>query len=297
MVFNKNTAMTVANSLYRSYFIIVYFLLSVYKRFFPNEPITVIVIDPVEKYKDSQKYRFIKSIFTPFDNAESNTDLSLKNREKVVDLNMKRCNENVDEVFYSKSDYTALLSNVDNYLEKKWKSNILFESTPRGNIIMYYDVFKQGFAYYSDMSSIAYDIINAVAMKYVCVFRCTDFFIDQNVTPEDKNSPFIKLHFTEEKPSSESKKEINPFEGAPFAKFKNYNNVENKGDKNTNMQKIRNKFIHLGKISNFSILQRVVKKNKLNGFQSTFSETLSGETDLQKQVLDYKKYKQSKLNQ
>jgi hypothetical protein len=49
------------------------------------------------------------------------------------------------------------------------EKNILIDRTPYGNVIMHYDVFKNGFAYYSDIN-LSYKIINAVAMKYVLTF-------------------------------------------------------------------------------------------------------------------------------
>lgn len=266
MVLNKNIISLVATSLYRSYFIVLYFLLNVYRRIFITERIATIIIDPIKTYIDVQKERFINTNFT----------------------------DNVDKIFYSKKDYKELLENADNHLEKKWKRNILFEYTPRGNVIMHYDVFKQGFAFYCDTSGISYDILNAVAMKYVYVFRCKDFFIDQNVTPQDKDSPLINIYYKEEKQNQEGKKKDTSFEGAPFAKLKNYNTVENKenhDDKKKPVDKIRNKFINMGRIYNFKITQPIKKNNTLNGFKSNLLDVLSGETQLQKEVLSYKDYK------
>lgn len=276
MSFNAKTNELVAESLYRTYFLILYFFMNIYKSFFPIEKVKpIVVIDPLVKYIDFQKDRFINMKF----------------------------NDNIDDVFYSKKDYQKLLTDADNYLEKKWKRNILFENTPRGNIIMYYDVYKQGFSYYSDSSSVSYDILNAVAMKYVYFFRCKDFFIDQNIATDSR---LINIHFVEEKTEKhETKTDTNRFDGAPFAKFKNYNTAENKvtnnnvgGNNNNNnndkkpvSQKLRNKFIHLGKVCNFKLTQPINKKNPVNGFKSKLLETLSGETQLQKEVLSYKNYK------
>ena len=79
------------------------------------------------------------------------------------------------KIFYNKKEYKQAIKEENNDLEKKWKSNILYKNTPRGNILMYYDAFKLGFVYTCD-TSVSYDILNALAMKYVTEFRCLDFF-------------------------------------------------------------------------------------------------------------------------
>jgi hypothetical protein len=248
--------------------------------------------DNGKKIIDEKSY-FIKN-YTKF--------LDLFETKKEEENNLKKYNDNIESVFYNKNEFSNMLSDENNNIEQVWKKRVLYESTPRGNIIMYYDVYKQGFSYYSDSSSVAYDILNAVAMKYVYFFRCKDFFIDQNIATD---SPLINIHFVEEKTEKqENKHDANRFDGAPFAKFKNYNTAENKvnnnsggnsggnNDKKPVSQKLRNKFIHLGKVCNFKLTQPINKKNNpVNGFKSKLLDTLSGETQLQKEVLSYKNYK------
>jgi hypothetical protein len=55
------------------------------------------------------------------------------------------------------------------------KSNILFESTPLGNIIMSYDQEKNEFEYYANRS-FPYRILEIVAKKYVTTFGCTQIY-------------------------------------------------------------------------------------------------------------------------
>jgi hypothetical protein len=101
-------------------------------------------------------------------------------------------NENIDAIFYSKPEWTELLKDENNYLEKKWRTKILIENTPRGNIIMHYDAYKLAFAYYSDQT-VPYQVLNAVAMKYVLTFFCRDFFMDETVrTPERGTSVGVR---------------------------------------------------------------------------------------------------------
>ena len=115
---------------------------------------------------------------------------------------------------------------ADNSLEKSWRTRLLMESTPIGNIVMFYDIFKQGFSYYCDQPVIPYDILNSVAMKYVARFSCMDFFMDEYVLGDRYCSP-LKVVFIED--DSKTEKEKKPgcdlgvdLKTAPFAKLKNY---------------------------------------------------------------------------
>ena len=173
-------------------------------------------------------------------------------------------NQHIDPVFYSKKDFQFMLCDSKNRHETLWKTRILFTATPRGNVIMYYDVYKLGFAYYSDTQSIPYSILNATAMKYVRQFQCLDFFMDDRVFPEFHVSPLISILLAEEKKTVENKNETSknavPKQG-PFAKLKTYGKKtgeepETKSTKGL-VPKIyaTNRFICLGKIYNFKLLQ------------------------------------------
>jgi hypothetical protein len=182
-------------------------------------------------------------------------------------------NQNIDPVFYSKKDFQFMLCDSKNRHETLWKTRILFASTPRGNIIMYYDVYKLGFAYYSDTQSIPYSILNATAMKYVRQFQCLDFFMDDRVFPEFHVSPLISILLAEEKKTTENKSETSknmvPKQG-PFAKLKTYNKKtgeesETKSTEGVAPPKIytTNRFICLGKIYNFKLLQHPPEFKKI----------------------------------
>ena len=213
-------------------------------------------------------------------------------------------NSNIDKEFYSKDDYIKTMRDVDNELERKWKQKTLIEQTPKGNIIMYYDPYKQGFSYYSDSQPIPYAILNAVAMKYVRIYRCRDFFVDDETTPEKDPSPFIQIHMVEKKKTKDTDKNSSGksmFKDAPFAKLKNYKKEKqtNKKDIDTESDKpervfYRNKFISLGPVRNYSIIQPMKKENKLNGFKTNLLSGVVSESKLQGQVMNYKDYK---LNQ
>jgi hypothetical protein len=197
---------------------------------------------------------------------------------------------NIDEIFYSKREWTELLKDESNYLEKKWRTKILFANTPRGNVAMWYDAYKLGFAYYSDQT-IPYPVLNAVAMKYVSTFCCRDFFMDEVVLGSNPLSGIVVKHREEtraeiernkaEQPSLDDKYEklygkpaTDTMKSAPFAKFKSYNNVSAKaksaapdvaGDKLAE-EKQTNRFIYLGKMHNMCVLRKDVgAKNERRG--------------------------------
>jgi hypothetical protein len=214
-----------------------------------------------------------------------------KSFSDVVDMNF-----NIDTVFYDKTRLKITLIDVNNELEKKWKTRILIETTPLcGNVIMYYDPFKLGFAYHSDYF-VPYDVLNKIAMKYVIAYQCRDFFMDELERPVDNPSKLLNL-LEEDKPkesSSKDSKSLAHLRNGPFAKLKNYN--ANKGETvKTNepvKDKMRNCFIHRGKIANFSFLQKEpIKKSVIGPYDSDMTKGLFKNSNVQKEVFCYRDFK------
>ena len=200
--------------------------------------------------------------------------------------------QNIDPVFYDSAKLGELLRDEDNELEKIWKRRILIEHTPRGNVLMYYDAFKQAFTYYSDQTVIPYYIMNAVAMKYVLVYWCRDFFIDDSVVPKDAISRLVQREDPKKVPSLSKS---NPLGSSthpqknPFIKAKTYHSTSVKTDANRDLpEKMTNRFLHLGKMVNYSVLQKSKKTNENNGFKTSL---------LSSNKLSYEEYKRLKANQ
>ena len=220
--------------------------------------------------------------------------------------------DNIDTLFYNKKEYTEHMMETNNSLEPQWRRRILIENTPRGNIIMYYDAYKLAFAFYCDQKVVSYEVLNAVAMKYVIHFRCRHFFLDEFVVPKEKLSPFIKIHFTEDvkpKQLTDVKK--------TFAKLRDYTK-ENPNAKKSTMnssfsslvpffqskpepapekseepERKKNTFVYLGKTNNYQILQAFPKPRRvLAKFTSPLLEALN--TSVQRDVLSYRSYRQIK---
>lgn len=223
---------------------------------------------------------------------------------KTYELSSQQMNVNTDSAFYDFEVYKSTIENETNEFEKKWRNRILYNWTPRGNIIMFYDVYKRGFAYYCDSTGIPYSVLNTVAKKYVRTFMCRDLFMDDS---EEDASPLIKLQEIEDK--KEKEKKVEKYLGldrevsknAPFAKLKRYN-LEDKSESTKDEKKILmkniniNKFIYRGKTLNFSVLQKIPRKKTVIPFtNSKFMDMFEKEHELQKTVMSYADYKKANL--
>lgn len=208
-----------------------------------------VVADPIEEYTRLKKQKLLGTYKTDID-----------------------VNANIEKVIYNSKELKQILRDVSNPLEPAWKSRLLYESTPRGTVIMYYDIYKQGFAYYSDQNCIPYAVLNAVAMKYVLTFFCRDFFMDEEtITTEHLSKIFDE---PEDKPKPEKK---------PITKFKQYRSTEplpNKTNKDKEKEPVKtfqkNKFISTGKIYDFKITQKKINKLKsATQYDDMFNKNIS----------------------
>jgi len=255
-------------------------------QFFGRKPIThpVALKTPMETYVELKLHRFLKT----YESTE-------------------KYSENIAEGFYEKDQLKHMLINANNPLELEWKRRIMYESTPRGNIMMHYDPYKLGFVYYSDTNIMNAGLLNAAAMKYCITYRCRDFFVDNGVTPENRHSELIPIHFIETPAQPKATdKTGTKLDNSAFAKFKNYSKQTEKSHPNNKKVTIieptvtppkdvcKNRFIYMGKMNNLNLLQHVKKPtNTINGFKSQHLDNLKGETQLQERVLSYKDFKRN----
>jgi len=203
-------------------------------------------------------------------------------------------NINMDPCLYDRKECTELMVDPENDLEKKWRTRILFETTPRGNIIMHYNPFKNAFAYYCDNASLPYTILNAVVMKYVLLYRCIDLFIDEHVSGEHP-SPLIQIikDYEKEQDKKPDTEKLALPKSKAFAKFKNYSKAATTTDDTTSVSttpKMINSIVYMGKIANFSFIQKSSKKKM--GFRSKLLEGLDSQTKI-KSWRDFKQKTQT----
>ena len=255
-------------------------------KFFGRKPNTppVAIKSPMETYVERNLSRFLKT----YESTE-------------------KYSENIDDGFYVKDRLKQMLVEANNPLEIEWKRRILYETTPRGNIMMYYDPYKLAFVYYSDTNIMNVSLLNAAAMKYCISYRCRDFFVDNGITPENRHSVLIPIHFIEPPPQKKGtdKSSTQKLDNSAFAKFKNYSKQTEESHPNKKVTIIsptcptpkdvcKNRFIYMGKISNLNVLQPIKKyTNTINGFKSQHLDNLKGETQLQERVLSYKDFKRN----
>jgi len=249
--------------------------------FFPIPMAPIVKVDPVIQYIENKKVRFLSFLENP------------------------TRNENIPSLFYSKKPFLEEIQEVENEIEPVWKRRILFETTPRGNVLMLYDPFRFGFCYYTDTSSIPYAILNSVAMKYVMTYKCCDLFMDNEIPFE---SPLISIYKEEGRDKKKEGKETETekekklrelLKDGPFIKRKKAiiedkkeslvsSLVENKKENPAEFH--RNKFLYLGKFHNYSFLKKENIKKPLFNKETDFVGQFKG-------VFNYKDYKKMYLNQ
>ena len=114
-------------------------------------------------------------------------------------------NINIDTNLYDYEKRKEIFAEEKNDCEEHWKRKLLYEYTPRGNMIVYYNPYKHAFVYYSDENSIPYNIMQYVAKKYVVMFRCRDFFIDPLTYP---GNPILEVMKKEEEALNVKSKKV-----------------------------------------------------------------------------------------
>ena len=133
---------------------------------------------------------------------------------------------------------------------KSLKTSILFETTPKGNVIMYYDYDKESFIYYCDnKKDISYLYLEVVIRKYALTFKCKKIVVD------------IKKELKNAREKKEIKTETKPVTDEIFAAFKSYNRKGTGGSsKNINKKFIlreqANRYTYNGKISDYDFIQK-----------------------------------------
>jgi hypothetical protein len=156
-----------------------------YLKYTLNKVTTTIIANPVDRFIQDRHKKF----------------------QKFCESSKEKINQNISDELYDAEEYQKLINrNSQTEIEQQWKSRILFDSTPLGNVIMYYDIYKHAFVYSCD-TNISYAVVNACAMKYVEVFLCKDFFKDNQYLPEKQLSPFTVMEIEQDKKEKEKEKE------------------------------------------------------------------------------------------
>ena len=200
-------------------------------------------------------------------------------------------NTNIVADLYDYDARKTLFAEEKNDTERLWKTRILYESTERGNVLFYYNPYKLSFEYYSDAQIIPYSILQYVAKKYVSMNRCRDFYIDMIERPQNK---MIVVLRKEEEAMKSKKMKVNDITKLVDKSLTNTDNVfdslkehrtaatkgpakEPKGtvtkpkEPKEKPLEFANKYVRLGKISEFNITQKPPKKSIAQTNEMLFS--------------------------
>ena len=186
--------------------------------------------------------------------------------------------EDVEEIYEEKYDeeYEKLEESelVEDEL-KELKRNSLIETTPMGDVLMFYDQDYEYFKYYSDKKEVSYKILETVAKKYVITNDCKQIYTDMNdeiMRQQEKNKG--------EAETSEAN------EVSVFATLKTYNVKGNKGNNSQNVyikEKI-NIYKYGGRIEEYTLIKNSAKDKVLRLDFASFKRMISGENENKKLV-------------
>ena len=183
------------------------------------------------------------------------------------------------------------------------KKNILFESTPRGNVIVFYNNDEEQFYYYCD-NTLPYHILDSVLQKYAVTFHYVDtyntnkfekFNTLDKVQDEDKDNK----KSTNDSKSTTSKSNV-------YAKLKKYNS-NNTNNNNIIQNKIKKNKSQIDttdeeKKEELTIFHKIKLAGKVRDFDfKTFNNTLTSEEKVlinkskndSVQKISYKQFKKS----
>ena len=189
------------------------------------------------------------------------------NKNKKKELQMKEIPEHVkyDNGWYAEFDElqkrlimpTPMLSEPPPAIQ---------EVTPRGEILMYYNVNNKAFDYYSNNKNLPYRTLDAVARKYVCLHNVPSIYVDIREEVKkgiDKCSKKIKsAKHADASTSVDDAAKPTPASSI-FAVYKNYKSgptatVDSNGSVGNNSKKVIlkdnvNKFIFKGRIDDYAL--------------------------------------------
>ena len=169
---------------------------------------------------------------------------------------------------------------------KALENSIVMETTPLGNVIMYWDEKREGFVYYSD-ATIPYRYLEVVARKYVIMNDCKEIYVDMREELKEAETRKQKRKEEQERKKEEEKKREEKKETvvkkSVFAKLKNPISLTKGKEKEKEKEKLKedpllikersNKYSCEGRIRNFSFLK---KSKREVGNRMTFAEFKSG---------------------
>jgi hypothetical protein len=126
-------------------------------------------------YSNLSDMKLHMSIFSLL-NSNSNNQLTDKASDLATDKDKSK------DVSYENKYYDKFQEMESEDLEedgvKSLKNSVLYEITPKGRIIMYYDFEKESFIYHCDTKDVPYLYLETVARKYALTYHCKKIVVD-----------------------------------------------------------------------------------------------------------------------
>ena len=132
------------------------------------------------------------------------------------------------------------------------------ETTPRGDVLMYYSSKLNSFVYHSKTKEIPYKYLETVARKYVIEYKCKKLYIDIRKEYEKGLNKYKQIKEKEENGMNSENKDNNDTNKKKqiFANLKTYNRkgeVNNKQkDKIYILKEQANRYSYRGKIEEYN---------------------------------------------
>ena len=180
--------------------------------------------------------------------------------------------------------------------------NTVTETTPRGDVLMYYSSKLGSFVYHSRTKEIPYKYLETVARKYVIEYNCKKLYVDIRKEYEKGLNKYKEIKEKEEKAAKDAK--VGTVEDVKenkkkqiFANLKTYNRkgeVHNKQkDKIYILKEQANRYSYRGKIEEYSEtkVESCLDKKVLENFGDKRSEEEKKMNDI-----DFASFKKMNMN-
>ena len=226
-------------------------------------------------------YRFLKS------------SAFFKNKKKEIQVKEIQAKELPEHVKYDNGWYVEF----DNLESGSIGENVLptppptiKEATPRGEILMYYDVKNKEFVYYSNNKNVPYRTLDAVARKYVCLHNVPSIYIDIR---EEVKKGFEKCKNKVKCVESATTTSSSSSSSSLYAVYKNYksgatatattsaadSNGVGKNSKKVVLKDNVNKFIFKGRIDDYALDVKAHEKKEKSSKTRNGNEQKGGGGD------------------
>jgi len=246
------------------------------------------------------------SYFYNVKNSISNNVLKYKETQKSnLSLEVRELPEHVkyDGGWYNELDDLKQLNSENATVVVYGNTNYIRETTPRGEIIMYYDGETKSFNYYSNSKNIPYSTLDAVARKYVCLNKDPSIYIDIRDEVQKGREKYLNQTNKVEKKNKKIEREggiLSSAKKSLFAAFKNYKTGRNApksllhGKIETVVMKDNvNKFVYKGTLDQYDADLKLKKHCELIKPSSKCADCdCDCVTDDKKQDLSYTEFKQ-----